>query len=77
MPLQDIVSARSEKKDHVPISSQIFQIFKTSAELSEILPEPLEISELVGSVVGCLCIHFVKEEKEEGMLKLKEVVILD
>ena len=53
---------------------QIFEMFKTSADLFEILPEPLEICDYAESTMNSLAIHYVKEENEEGILKLKKVI---
>ena len=74
MPFQNIISTSFEETEHVSKSMQIFEMFKTSADLFEILPEPLEICDYAESTMNSLAIHFVKEEMEEGILKLKKVI---
>ena len=76
MPFQNIVRASCEETEHVSKSMQIFEMFKNSADLFDILPEPLKTCDYADYKMNSLAIHFVKEEKEEGILKLKKVIFI-
>ena len=49
MPFQNIVSTSCEKTEQVSKSMQIFEMFKTSADVFEILPEPLKTCDYADS----------------------------
>ena len=53
-----------------------FDVFKTGAKIFDQVAEPISAKQFgfVGSMPDCLTIHYVKEEKEKGIMKLKEVI---
>ena len=74
IPLDSLVSVGYEERENIPQSLHICQVFESTKNMLDVLPEPVEISvEMPSShIVGCINIHFVKK-KDGGILKLKKV----